>query len=135
MEESRCPNGPGRPTCSKMSKSWKNVRNEKRREAASIRRQKVEHIRSEKDNFKTFFKFIKVQRKTSITQTETLMVGNLSYSTYLKTCNGWAEHFQSLTTPLQNERFYSKYKGQVENDIESIKSICENDRNRLPYSR
>ena len=38
----------------KMSKSRKNLRKEQRREAASLRSQKVEHIMSEKDNSKTF---------------------------------------------------------------------------------
>ena len=86
---------------------------------------------SEKDNSKTFFKLIKEQRESSSTLTETLMVGNLTCSTDLEICNGWAEHFQSLATPLQNERFDPKYQDQVEKDIVSISSICENDPNPI----
>ena len=115
------------PHVQKMSKSWKNLRKEQRREAASLRSQKVEHIMSEKDNSKTFFKLIKEQRKSSSTLTESLMEGNVTCTTELEICNGWAEHFQSLATPLQNESFDSKYKDQVEKDIVSISSICEND--------
>ena len=119
------------PHVQKMSKSRKNLRKEQRREAASLRSQKVEHIMSEKDNSKTFFKLIKEQRKSSSTLTESLMVGNVTCTTDLEICNGWAEHFQSLATPLQNERFDSKYKDQVEKDIVSISSICENDPNPI----
>ena len=55
------------------------------------------------------------------------MVGNLTCSADLEICYGWAEHFPSLWTPLQNKIFDSMYKDRVENDIISISSICEDD--------
>ena len=79
------------------------------------------------NNSKTFFKLIRGQRKTLISQTETLTVGNKMCDTNQEICEGWAVHFQNRASPLQNEIFGSQYKNHVDSDIHCIKSICEAD--------
>ena len=107
------------------------LRKEQRREAARIRTQKVENIMNAENNSKTFFKLIKDQRKSSNPQTETLIVENQSYETEEDICQGWAKHFQSLATPLQNEKFDSEHKKLVDRDVACIKSICETENKEI----
>ena len=104
---------------------------EQRREAARIRSQKVENIMNAENNSKTFFKLIKDQRKSSNPQTETLIVENQSYETEEDICQGWAKHFQSLATPLQNAKFDSEHKKSVDRDVACIKSICETENKEI----
>ena len=113
------------PYVQEMRKAKKNIRKEQRLEAARQRNKKVESIMDSSNDTKTFFKLIKEQRKTSSTQTETLVVGNKICNTDQEICDGWALHFQDLATPLQNERFDPDYKQQVDEDIQCIRSICE----------
>ena len=119
------------PYVQQMKEAKKSLRKEQRREAARIRNQKVEYIIGTENNSKTFFKLIREQRKTLISQTETRTVGNKTCDTNQEICEGWAVHFQNLASPLQNENFDSQYKEQVDSDIECIKSVCETDSKQI----
>ena len=114
-----------------MREAKKALRKEQRREAASLRNQKVERNMNAENDTKTFFKLIKEQRKSSATQTESLIIGDKTCNTDHEICDGWAEHFQNLATPLQNDRFDSQYKEQVNDDIECIKSICQKEAKQI----
>ena len=110
-----------------MKEAKRSLRKEQRRESAKIRTQKIENIMNTENDSRTFFKLIKDQRKSSNTQTETLIVENQICDTDQKISQGWAKHFQTLATPLQNENFDEKHKELVTSDIACINSICESE--------
>ena len=71
---------------------------------------------------RTFFKLVGQQRKTSSQQMGTLHVNGTTCDTDQEICAGWATHFQSLATPLQNENFDADYKDQVDEDVDRTAS-------------
>ena len=115
------------PYVCQMKEAKRSLRKEQRRESAKIRTQKIENIMNTENDSRTFFKLIKDQRKSSNTQTETLIVENQICDTDQKISQGWAKHFQTLATPLQNENFDEKHKDLVTSDIACINSICESE--------
>ena len=109
----------------RMKEARRCLRSEQRREAARRRDTKIESIMNAENDSKTFFRLVKEQRKTSSNQTDSITVdGNTCETTY-DVCQGWATHFQKLATPLQNDNFDEEYKELVDQDIQSIQSICE----------
>ena len=106
----------------------KSLRKEKRQESARQRKDKVEEIMNTQNDSKTFYKLIKEQRKTSSTQTQSLVVDGKSCETAEEICGGWSTHFQKLAIPLEKASFDAEYKAQVGSDIENITSICETER-------
>ena len=54
-----------------------------------------------------------------------ITVDGESFETTQEVCQGWVTHFQILALPLQKENFDKEYKELVDQDIESIQSICE----------
>ena len=74
---------------------------------------------------KTFFRLVKSQRKSSSNQTDSITVDGESCETSQEVCQGWTTHFQKLALPLQKGNLDEEYKELVDQDIESIQSICE----------
>ena len=131
VEEGGCTTGCSDPYIQGTREAKKALRKEQRREAASLRNQKVEHIMNAENNTKTFFKLIKEQRKSSATQTESRIIGDKRCNTDHEICECWSEHFQNLATLLQNNRFDSQYKEQVNDDIDCLKSICQKEAKQI----
>ena len=119
------PQDPADPYVHQMRESKRLLRKEQRRESAKLRTQKVERIMNAENDSKMFFKLIRDQRKSSNVQTETLIVEDQICETDQDICQGWARHFQSLATPLQNENFDPEHMELEDGDVASINSICE----------
>ena len=85
-----------------------------RQESASQRNEKVVEIMDAQNDSKTFHKLIKQQRKTSISQTQRLVVDGKTHETAEEICSGWCTPFQKLAIPLEKESFDEEYKAQVD---------------------
>ena len=110
---------------SRMKEAKRCLRSEQRREAAKRRDEKIETIMNAENDSKTFFRLVKSQRKSSFNQTDSITVDGESFETTQEVCQGWVTHFQILALPQQKENFDKEYKELVDQDIESIQSICE----------
>ena len=125
VEESRCPQDSTNPYVQQRKAAKRYLRKKQRKEAASLRKQKVEQIMEAEGDSRTFFKLVGQQRKTASQQTGILRVDGRTCDTDQDICAGWASLFQNLATPLQNKKFDADYKDFVDDDIECIVTICK----------
>ena len=80
---------------------------------------------------KTFFGLVKSQRKSASNPTCCIIVDGETCETPQVICQGCATHFQKLALPLTNENFDDEYKELVDQDIESIITICETEEREI----
>ncbi|MEW8545672.1 MAG: reverse transcriptase family protein [Candidatus Thiodiazotropha sp.] len=113
------------PYLTRMKEAKKCLRREQRREAASRRDEKIETIMNAEDDSRTFYGLVKAQRKSASSVTDCIIVEGKTCDTSQEICQGWATHFQSLASPLTSDDFDQEYKELVDQDIESINTICE----------
>ncbi|MCG7892397.1 MAG: reverse transcriptase family protein, partial [Candidatus Thiodiazotropha endolucinida] len=122
--KSGSPKDPLTESVQKMKLAKKDLRKEQRQEAARIRREKAEEIMAAENDSRVFYKLIRQQRKSSNPQLQTLTVNDVDRETPEEMRQGWATHFQTLATPLDNPSFDKQYKQMVDADVECIESMC-----------
>ena len=108
----------------RMKTAKTNLRKLIRQSDAKERETKVRKIRDNESNSKSVHALVRLQRKSTNSQTTTLCVDGTSIDSAETLCAGWQKHFEDLSTPKQINIFDYQYQDRVSADIIHIEEIC-----------
>ncbi|XP_053393717.1 uncharacterized protein LOC128555455 [Mercenaria mercenaria] len=93
---------------------------------------KLENIMNSKGDDKMFSKLVREQRSTSSTLTEILTINGQPIDSPEEITKAWANYFENLAKPLQDDNFNDEYLQRILEDNELIENICETNTNSTP---
>ena len=85
------------------------LRKAQRQLASKQQRRKLQNIMDAENDTKTFYKLVKEQRSSTSTSTDTLTIDGKVIDTAEEVTEAWANYFQGLAQPLQDENFSANY--------------------------
>lgn len=101
-----------------------NLRKSIRKANAMDRETKLQAIMDSENNTISFHTLVRLQRKSNSQQPTSLIVDGVQCESPKEVCDGWMNHFKTLATTIQNQRWNTNYTLSVENDLVHIENIC-----------
>ncbi|VDI24965.1 Hypothetical predicted protein [Mytilus galloprovincialis] len=117
-----------------LKQTKKDLRSAQRQLEASKRQDNLINIMELREtDQKQFYKLIKRQRDHNYISTSVLRYNDKIFSDSIAICETWADYFQELSTPFDNEFFDNSYKQLVEDDVKILQDLFNTNKEPLEF--